>query len=298
MACDTVGRVIILPGEMPVSVIMAFIGAPFFFICCAARPKRRLSLYFGFEDIHIAYGDKKWWGSADFEKGSITALVGPNGCGKAAAAHTLLGCAPASTAWLDGRDIRSYRRRELAQRIAVLPQLHSAPGDIDVRTLISYGRYPHLRPGRRPTPKDMARVDAVMAHTGLCQLADQPVASLSGGERQRAWIALAVCQDPEILVLDEPTTYLDVSHQVDVLEMVRRLNREQGITVVMVLHDLNLAARYADRLCAIKDGVLYLSGSPAEVMTDGFLREVFGVSAHVYEDAVHGCPYFIPERVV
>lgn len=259
-------------------------------------------MYFGFENIHISYGDKRVLRglSAEFNKGSITALVGPNGCGKSSLLRVLSrGVRPKEgAAMLDGQRLSRYSRREIARRIAVLPQLHSAPGDIDVRTLISYGRYPHLRPGRRPTPADMAKVDAVMSDVGLTELAEQPVASLSGGERQRAWIAMTICQEPEILVLDEPTTYLDVSHQVEILELVRRLNREQGITVLMVLHDLNLAARYSDRLCAIKNGLIHRCGRPSDVVTDEFLQDVFGVSAHVYEDEVNGCPYFIPERVV
>ena len=146
------------------------------------------------------------------------------------------------------------------------------------------------------TAVDGEIIDRALALTGLTHLGDRILATLSGGERQRAWIAMTIAQEPEILILDEPTTYLDVSYQVEVLELVRRLNRELGITIVMVLHDINLAARYSDALAAIRDGILFAAGTPAEMVTEQNLRDIFEIEAAVYKDPIHGCPYFIPHR--
>ena len=134
--------------------------------------------------------------------------------------------------------------------------------------------------------------------TGLSHLGERILSTLSGGERQRAWIAMTIAQEPEILILDEPTTYLDVSYQVEVLELIRHLNRALGITIVMVLHDINLAARYSDLLAAIRGGTLFAAGTPEEMVTEKHLRDIFEIEAAVYEDPLHGCPYFIPQRTV
>ena len=196
---------------------------------------------------------------------------------------------------LDCRSIREYRSKLLARRIAYLAQVHTSPPDIDVRTLVSYGRYPYMKPGRGMTKADGEIVDNIIRMTGLEKLSAQPLSTLSGGERQRAWIAMTVAQEPEILVLDEPTTYLDIGYQIEVLELVKNLNRTLGITILMVLHDLNLAARYSDILAAIKDGRVYVSGTPTEVLTVENLRTIFGIGSTVTRDEAHDCPFFIPE---
>ena len=226
--------------------------------------------------------------------------MGPNGCGKSSLLRTLSrGVMPQKGhALLDGRDVRHYKRRELARRIAMLPQIHGAPADMDVRTLVGYGRHPYLKPGGRMSPADREIVEQALRDTHMDHLADRSMSTLSGGEQQRAWIAMTICQEPEILILDEPTTFLDVSHQMEILETVRQLNIERGITVVMVLHDLNLAARYSDALFAIKDGVIYRDGPPDEVMTQTFIYQIFGVESHIYRDEINGCPYFIPQSII
>ena len=173
--------------------------------------------------------------------------------------------------------------------------MHTSPPDIDVRTLVSYGRYPYRRAGRGLTKADGEIIANVIRLTGLKTLSEQPLSTLSGGERQRAWIAMTVAQEPEILILDEPTTYLDIGYQMEVLELVRHLNRTLGITILMVLHDLNLAARYSDILAAIRDGSVYTSGTPNEVLTPENLRALFGIDATVTRDRAHDCPFFIPD---
>jgi iron complex transport system ATP-binding protein len=163
-----------------------------------------------------------------------------------------------------------------------------------VRTLVSYGRYPHGKFGKGLTLEDKKIVDETLAFTGLTDLQFQTLSTLSGGERQRAWIAMAICQRTEILILDEPTTYLDISYQVEVLELVQKLNRQFGTTIIMVLHDLNLAARYSDKLYAIKNRGVHSEGCPKEIITCENLYEVFEINAEIFEDKINGCPYFIP----
>ena len=256
-------------------------------------------MYFGFRNITVEYGKKKVLTglSLDVPKGRIMTLIGQNGCGKS----TLLKVIPRAVTprsgfcELDGRPIREYRSKLLAKRIAYLAQVHTSPPDIDVRTLVSYGRYPYMKPGRGLTKADGDIVTDVIRMTGLEKLSEQPLSTLSGGERQRAWIAMTVAQEPEILVLDEPTTYLDIGYQIEVLELVKNLNRKLGITILMVLHDLNLAARYSDILAAVKDGRIYASGTPYEVLTAENLRALFGIGAAVTKDEAHDCPFFIPE---
>ena len=256
-------------------------------------------MYFGFRNITVDYGKKKVLTglSLDVPKGRIMTLIGQNGCGKS----TLLKVIPRAVTprsgfcELDGRPIREYRSKLLAKRIAYLAQVHTSPPDIDVRTLVSYGRYPYMKPGRGLTKADGDIVTDVIRMTGLEKLSEQPLSTLSGGERQRAWIAMTVAQEPEILVLDEPTTYLDIGYQIEVLELVKSLNRKLGITILMVLHDLNLAARYSDILAAVKDGRIHASGTPYEVLTAENLRALFGIGAAVTKDEVHDCPFFIPE---
>ena len=255
-------------------------------------------MYFGFKNISIEYGRKQILSNLSLEipKSRVVTLIGRNGCGKSSLLKTIPRAVIPKTgsAVLDGIELRKYPPKQLARRIAYLAQVHTSPPDIDVRTLVSYGRYPYLKFGGSLTKEDGRIIDNAIELTGLSALREQTVSTLSGGERQRAWIAMTVAQQPEILILDEPTTYLDISYQIEVLELVRHLNRELGITILMVLHDLNLACRYSDLLYAIRDGRLYLSGTPDELMTSENLRELFGIEAEIVYDKINGCPFFIP----
>jgi iron complex transport system ATP-binding protein len=258
-------------------------------------------MYFGVKNISISYGKKEVIKglSLEFPKGKIVTIVGQNGCGKSSLLRTF----SKGVRQVDGKiifenkDIQSFKARELAKKIAILPQIHLAPPDISVKTLVSYGRYPYMKFGKSLTKSDKAIVEKVMKETGIQHLSNQMVSTLSGGERQRVWIAMTICQEPEILVLDEPTTYLDISYQVEVLELVRKLNENSGITIIMVLHDLNLAARYSDYLYVLKKGELYSQGTPKQVINDALLKEVFRIEAHIYMDEVNDCPYFIPQNI-
>lgn len=257
-------------------------------------------MYFGFRDIYVDYGKKEVLQglTLDIPKGKVVTLIGQNGCGKSTLLKTVSKAVSprhGKVVYLDQK-LSSYPPKQLAQKIAYLSQVHESPPDIDVRTLVSYGRFPYSRFGRGMTAGDGKIIDRALSLTGMTHLKDRILSTLSGGERQRAWIAMTIAQEPEILILDEPTTYLDVSYQVEVLELVRRLNRELGITIVMVLHDINLAARYSDHLAAIRGGVLFVEGSPEEIVTEQNLRDIFEIEAVVYQDPIHGCPYFIPQR--
>ncbi|MEU3773153.1 ABC transporter ATP-binding protein [Streptomyces sp. NPDC032472] len=228
--------------------------------------------------------------------GKVTALVGPNACGKSTALRALARLLePAAGAvLLDGEDIASLSARDFALRLALLPQTPSAPDGITVRDLVARGRTPHQRWWRQWSAADEAAVDAALAATGTADLADRSIDELSGGQRQRVWIAMALAQDTPVLLLDEPTTYLDLAHQVDVLELVADLNRTDGRTVVMVLHELNLACRYADHLVAMRDGHVMAAGPPSRIVTPKLLREVFALDAEVIPCPVADTPLIIP----
>lgn len=257
-------------------------------------------MYFGFEHITVEYGKKTVLRDLSLEvpRGKIVTLIGQNGCGKSSLLKTISRAVTQKSGRVvyDGKPIGAYPPKKLAQKIAYLAQVHTSPPDIDVRTLVSYGRYPYTVFGRGMTKADAAIIDRALAMTGLTELQNQTLATLSGGERQRAWIAMNVAQEPEILILDEPTTYLDIGYQVEVLELVRQLNRTLGITILMVLHDLNLAARYSDLLFAIRDGGLYAAGTPDEMLTTEHLRDIFGIDAKIIRDEEHHCPFFIPNK--
>ncbi len=219
----------------------------------------------------------------DIGRGEAVALVGPNGSGKSTILRTLARVLrPRSGAvLLDGKAISSLSTRDVARELALLPQGPVLANDMSVEELVWMGRSPHQGLLGLPTSQDREAVEAAIDETGLAPLRHRGVASLSGGERQRAWIAMALAQQPQVLLLDEPTTFLDLSHQLEVLDLVRYLNRERGITVVMVLHDLNQAARYARRIVVVDGGRVHCQGTPAEVLTPETLRTVFGVDGMV-----------------
>ncbi|MFD5319582.1 ABC transporter ATP-binding protein [Streptomyces sp. NPDC127098] len=253
----------------------------------------------GGERLRLGYGDRVVAEGLDLEipGGVVTALVGPNACGKSTALRALarLLRPSAGAVHLDGADIARLPARELAQRLALLPQSPAAPDGITVRDLVARGRTPHQRWWRQWSREDEAVVDAALAATGSAELADRSIDELSGGQRQRVWIAMALAQDTGVLLLDEPTTYLDLAHQVDVLELVAGLNRDDGRTVVMVLHELNLACRYADHLIAMRDGRVVAAGPPGEIVTPELVADVFGLRAAVIACPVAGTPLVIPE---
>lgn len=230
----------------------------------------------------------------------VTTVIGANGCGKSTLLRGLARLmAPAAGAvTLDGVDIAGLPAKRLATKVSMLPQSPIAPAGVSVRELVSRGRHPHQSWLRQWSASHSAAVDRALALTGLSELADRPVDTLSGGQRQRAWISLVLAQDTDIVFLDEPTTYLDLAYSVEVLELVRRLNREQGKTVVMVLHDLNLAARYSDNLVLMREGAIVAQGAPADVINEHTLREVFGLHARVVDDPVTGGPLIVPEAGV
>ncbi len=259
-------------------------------------------MYFGFKNISIRYGKRQIVTdiNMDFPKGEIICLIGKNGCGKSSLLKSVFGAVTPVSGQVIYKDrpIGTYDSRELAKKIGYLPQSHFSPPDIDVRTLVSYGRYPYHRFGRGMSAEDRVITDRALEFTGLTELSDQQVSKLSGGERQRAWLAMAVCQQPEILILDEPTTYLDISYQIEVLDLIERLNREHGTTIVMVLHDINLAARYSHRLYAVRSGGIMACGSPEEIVTREKIYKVFDIETEIFRDEINDSPFFIPLRKV
>ncbi|MGN0128663.1 SIP domain-containing protein [Glutamicibacter soli] len=234
--------------------------------------------------------------SLDIPAGQVSIVVGANGCGKSTLLRALsrLLKPAGGQVLLDGADIHSKPAKEVAKTLGLLPQSPTAPDGITSRELISRGRYPHQGLFKRFSAEDEAAVNRAMELTGTAGLADRPVDELSGGQRQRVWIAMALAQETDLLLLDEPTTFLDVAHQLEVLDVVSELNRTRGITVVIVLHDLNLAARYADYLVALKDGKIYAAGHPTEVVTEKTVKAVFGMPSRVIPDPVAGTPLVLP----
>jgi ABC-type cobalamin/Fe3+-siderophores transport system ATPase subunit len=219
----------------------------------------------------------------EIESGSCVALVGPNGSGKSTLLRALgrVLKPKAGAVLLDGRAISTLSTRDVAREMALLPQGPSLANDLSVEELVWMGRSPHQGVLGLPTREDRDAVDWAVAETQLQDMRRRGLASLSGGERQRAWVAMALAQKPQVLLLDEPTTFLDLSHQLEVLDLIRRLNQDHGLTVVMVLHDLNQAARYADRIVVLRDGRIHRQGPPAEVLTVETLHDVFGVEGRI-----------------
>ncbi|WP_126428549.1 ABC transporter ATP-binding protein [Brevibacillus marinus] len=227
--------------------------------------------------------------------GKITALVGSNGSGKSTILKTMarLMKPKAGTVLLDGKTIHEQPTKEVAKQLAILPQNPTAPEGLTVFELISYGRFPHQKRFSL-TREDREVIQWAIRVTGMEAFSDRPVDQLSGGQRQRAWIAMALAQQTDILFLDEPTTFLDMAHQLEVLQLLHKLNREEGRTIVMVVHDLNHASRYAHHIVAIKSGTVVSEGSPQQVMTKEVLREVFGIEADILYDPRTGVPLCLP----
>ena len=231
-----------------------------------------------------------------FERGTVTTVIGPNGCGKSTLLRGLgrLLRPVAGRVTLDGGEIAAMAPRAVARRLSVLPQTPQAPAGLTVGELVARGRHPRQRWYQQFTGGDERAVSHALAATDISDLAGVPLEDLSGGQRQRAWISMTLAQETELLLLDEPTTYLDLAHQVEVLELVQRLNRELGRTVVMVLHDISLAARYSDRIVAMRDGRIVACGTPAEVITPKLLWDVFGLKAQVIAEPTDGRPHVVP----
>jgi iron complex transport system ATP-binding protein len=248
--------------------------------------------------VKLGYGDRTIVDGLDLgvETGTVTTIIGPNGCGKSTLLRALgrLLKPQGGEVLLDGKRIDQTPTREVAKVLGVLPQAPTAPEGLTVADLVARGRHPHQTWYRQWSSDDEAAVADALAMTDLSDLAERPLDELSGGQRQRAWLSMALAQGTDLLLLDEPTTFLDLAHQVEVLELVRHLHQRGGRTIVMVLHDLNLAARYADRLVAMRDGRVIASGAPHEVLTEDLLREVFDLDAKVIEDPVAGTPLVIP----
>ncbi|MET8909670.1 ABC transporter ATP-binding protein [Micromonospora sp. NPDC004551] len=232
----------------------------------------------------------------DLPADAFTVIVGPNACGKSTLLRTMarLLTPRRGAVLLDGTAIRDLPTREVARRLGVLPQSPLVPEGITVADLVGRGRQPYQRWWRQWSAEDGRAVEEAMAMADVAELADRPVDTLSGGQRQRVWIAMTLAQDTEALLLDEPTTFLDLAHQVEVLDLLHRLRAERGRTVVAVLHDLNQAARYADHLVAMRAGAVVAAGPPREILTADLVRDVFGLDCVVVPCPVTGAPLVVP----
>ncbi|MFE6861230.1 ABC transporter ATP-binding protein [Nocardia sp. NPDC057668] len=250
------------------------------------------------ENITLGYGDRVIVDglSIDIEPGLVTTIIGPNGCGKSTLLRALgrLLRPQAGQVVLDGKAISALKTRDIARIVGMLPQTPVAPEGLTVADLVAKGRHPHQSWLRQWSAEDETEVMTALEQTGVADLAERTLDELSGGQRQRAWISMALAQGTDILLLDEPTTYLDLAHSLEVLDLVDRLRDEFGRTVVMVLHDLNLAIRYSDRLVVMRDGRIIAQGEPAEVIDAELLLEVFGLQAKVLDCPVSGRPMIVP----
>ncbi|MVU80344.1 ATP-binding cassette domain-containing protein [Nocardia sp. ET3-3] len=250
------------------------------------------------ENITLGYGDRVIVDglSVDIEPGLITTVIGPNGCGKSTLLRSLgrLLRPKSGRVLLDGKAISTMKTKDIARIVGMLPQTPVAPEGLTVADLVARGRHPHQSWLRQWSADDETEVAAALEQTGIADLAGRTLDELSGGQRQRAWISMALAQGTDILLLDEPTTYLDLAHSLEVLDLVDRLHDDLGRTVVMVLHDLNLAIRYSDRLVVMHAGRIVAQGRPADIIDAELLREVFGLRAEVLEDPVSGRPMIVP----
>ncbi|SHJ69321.1 iron complex transport system ATP-binding protein [Tessaracoccus bendigoensis DSM 12906] len=248
--------------------------------------------------LRLAYGERTVIEHLDVDlpAGKVTAIVGANGCGKSTLLRSLARLLPpsAGSVLLDGADLRRLPSKGVARTLGLLPQSPIAPEGIAVADLVGRGRHPHQKLLARWSARDYEAVAAALEATGITDLADRAVDELSGGQRQRVWIAMALAQETDILLLDEPTTFLDVAHQVEILDLLRDLNRDRGTTIVMVLHDINLAARYADHIFALRHGRIVAAGTPADVVTAELIEEVFELDSLVIADPVSGTPLVLP----
>ncbi|WP_461166944.1 ABC transporter ATP-binding protein [Tsukamurella serpentis] len=252
----------------------------------------------GAKSVSSGYGHVTILDELDLQipTGVVTTIIGPNGCGKSTLLRTLARLIKPSSGQvvLDGVDIATLKSKQIATTMGLLPQSPQAPEGLTVGDLVARGRHPHQSWLRQWSSDDADVVDAALAQTGVRDLADRPVDSLSGGQRQRVWISMTLAQGTDLLLLDEPTTFLDLSHALDVLDLVDEL-RSQGRTIVMVLHDLNLAIRYSDHLIAMRDGAVVAQGTPSEIISEQMLSEVFGLSSTVIDDPVSpGRPCIVP----
>lgn len=249
-------------------------------------------------ELSLAYGNRQIVKQLNVEvpDGRITALVGANGSGKSTILKSMARILNPvqGGVYLDGKLIHRQPTKEVAKQLAILPQNPTSPEGLTVRELVSFGRYPHQKGFGSLTPEDNRMIDWALEATGMSEFRDRAVDQLSGGQRQRGWIAMALAQGTDVLLLDEPTTFLDMAHQIEVMTLLEKLNREQERTIIMVVHDLNHAARYAQHLVALKTGVVLYEGNPQEVMTSQMLRDVFGIDADVIPDPRTGAPLCLP----
>ncbi|GMK37479.1 putative siderophore transport system ATP-binding protein YusV [Paenibacillus sp. CCS19] len=249
-------------------------------------------------DLSIGYGNQSIFEdlSLSIEKGKVTALIGPNGCGKSTLLRAMARLLKprSGEVLLDGRSIAQLSTKDVAKQLALLPQGPSAPDGLTVLQLVKQGRYPYQSWLAQWSKEDERAVHDALKTTGLADLAERPVDALSGGQRQRAWIAMVLAQKTDTILLDEPTTYLDLTHQIETLDLLYSLNEQEGRTIVMVLHDINLACRYAHRIVAVRDRKVWAEGPPENIVTQEMIESVFGMKANIVRDPLYGTPMCVP----
>lgn len=258
-------------------------------------------MYIKAEKLSVFYDKKQVLFEVDFQgkQHEIIAIVGPNGCGKTTLLKTLsrLIKADAGSVEFEGQALHKIKSRTLARKMAVLPQVRSTPEDFDVKTLIGYGRFPH---GKKYMANEVSNDEIIkwaLHKTGMTHHQDKKLNQLSGGERQRAWIAMALAQKTELILLDEPTTFLDVAHQLEILELIKSLNETEGVTIIMVLHDLNQAMAYADTVYVMDKGKIVCKGKAKDVINSEVMQSVFRVDVDFYEDQRRKLPFFMPYAI-
>jgi len=250
------------------------------------------------ESLSIGYTDRLLFENLDLHipRGEISVFVGSNGCGKSTLLRSIARLLKPTTGsvLLEGKDVNRMSSKDVAKKMGILPQSPVSPEGLTVLDLVKQGRYPHQSWLKRWTEEDTEKVEAAMEATRISDLRDRAVDTLSGGQRQRAWIAMTLAQDTDVILLDEPTTYLDMTHQIEILDLLFELNEKKDRTIVMVLHDLNLASRYAHNIIAIKNGEVHAQGKPENIITCDLVRSVFGMECQVSIDPMFGTPHCIP----
>lgn len=238
--------------------------------------------------------------NVEIAKGKVTTIIGPNGCGKSTLLKTIgrILKMEKGRIFLQEQNMQQLSTKEIAKRLAILSQSPSAPFQLKVEELISYGRYPHRKNVNRLSKKDTEKMEWAMEVTNTLEFRARELSELSGGQRQRVWLAMALAQETDILLLDEPTTYLDMAHQLEVLNIVQKLNKEHGCTIVMVLHDINHATRYSDELIAMREGAVIKCGPPSTIMTPNVLKDVFQIKAKIHHDEEFNIPLCVSYDVL